>query len=105
MADWKHNFIECINYIPFLVTSTRTNGLPSGQVNLIRVLESLIIAGITGAIVMYGVQIKLDEQMAGIKTQMAELKARMAEDRAHNISRIDRVEDRMAAMHGMAGGK
>lgn len=96
MADWKQSVIE---HTPFLIAATRGGGEMVNKLNLTRVLESLIIAGITGGIVMYGVQQKLDAQMAEMRVQMVELKTRLSEDRAESIVRDRRIEDRVDSLH------
>lgn len=96
MADWKQSVIE---HTPFLIAATRGGGEMVNKLNLTRVLESLIIAGITGGIVMYGVQQKLDAQMAEMRVQMVELKTRLSEDRAESIVRDRRIEDRVGSLH------
>ena len=96
MADWKQQIVE---HTPFLIAATRGGGEMVNKLNLTRVLESLIIAGITGGIVMYGVQQKLDAQMSEIKAQMVEVKARLSEDRTESIVRDRRIEDRVDSIH------
>lgn len=97
MTDWKQAVIE---HLPFVLA---TGAQAPAKMNTTRVLESLIIAGITGAITMYGVQQRLDAQMAEIKAQMAEVKSRIAEDRAEAIRRDLRIEDRIDGIHARNG--
>jgi hypothetical protein len=78
--------------VPFLMTAANANGQ---KFNTTRILEGLIIAGITGAITLYGVQQKMDVQIAEIKTQMQKFEVRAAEDRAESIIRDRRLEDQI----------
>ncbi len=100
MTDWKHSLAE---HIPFMLAATRL-GEVSGKINTTRILESLIIAGITGGIVMYGVQQKLDTQMAELKAQMSDFKVRLAEERSEAISRTNKIEARIDAFHIQPSG-
>lgn len=98
---------EHAQFIPFVLATRRTaDGVLTGsaKLNTSRVLEGLVIAGITGAIVMYGVQQKLDAQLAELKAQMAQLQTRMMEQKAEINARENRLEDKLDS-HVMAGRK
>ena len=108
MADWKQSLIEHMPHLPFIL-ATRANGVAvTARMNTTRILESLIIAGITGGIVMYGVQSKLDVQMAELRLQMIEVKSRFNDERNEAIAREARVQARIdsvqsSVMSGMNG--
>jgi hypothetical protein len=104
MIDW-HQIADNLPHLSSLFMVTKTNGnMPRGRVNTTRVLESLIIAGVTGAITMYGIQIKLDAQMAEIRAQMVEMKLRANEDRMEALRRDVRIEDRVESLYSSTNG-
>jgi len=110
MADWKQSFLDLIPTVPFFMV-TKNGVLQDSKVNTTRVLESLIIAGITGSIIMYGVQQKLDVQMSELRVQINEVKVRIADEKHEAANRIERVDDKiedhikqvMQSMSGQSG--
>jgi len=109
MTDWKHALLE---HSPFFMAITKLNGNLGAKFNTTRVLEGLIIAGITGAITLYGVQQKMDVQIAQIQVQMLKYEQRSAEDRAANAAasaeaalRDRRIEDRINYLHAPTIGR
>ena len=106
MADWKHLLLEHADKIPFFLATRAGDGPAMNRLNTTRIMESLIIAGITGGIVMYGAQMKLDAQMAEqrafnaeIRMMFADMKRDMKDDRQDSVERDRRVEDRINALH------
>ncbi len=95
LAD-KH---DLWSHLPFFLAATRV-GEAGSRLNTTRIMESLIIAGLTGAITLYGVQQKMDVQISEIKSQMAKFEVRAAEDRAEALARDRRIEDRIEKNHG-----
>lgn len=94
--------MDAIHHAPFILAVGQTN-----KINTTRVLESLIIAGITGGIVMYGAQAKLDAQMTEmravsmeLRVQFAELKSIIKDEHIESLSRDNRLDDRINALHG-----
>lgn len=86
------------SHVPFFLAATRV-GEVGNRLNTTRIMESLIIAGLTGAITLYGVQQKMDVQISEIRSQMAKCEVRAAEDRAEALARDRRIEDRIEKNH------
>ena len=95
MDEFRHLLSEHPNWLPFFLVARRASdsgSLPEVRLNTAKLIEALLIAGITGGVVMYGVQMKLDAQMADLRSQIAMLQTRIAEQRAESASRADRIE-------------
>jgi hypothetical protein len=85
---WKTEIGQWANgVIPFLLTAGK-----QPHWNLQRVLEGLLIAGITAWGTMYGVQKQLEVEIANIRVSMAEQKADTREMLRAVTSREDRIE-------------
>jgi hypothetical protein len=104
MSEWKQFLVEQLHThahaIPFMLATRRaTDGIAlPAKLNLTRVLEALIIAGVTGAISMYGMQLKQESQMSEIKYEIAQLQVRFAESRAETNAVLNKHEDRLDAL-------
>lgn len=84
------NIPDFAQFIPFaLVTGKQPH------FNTQRVLEGLIIAGITGAITLYGVQKQLEADLANIRASVAEQKADTKEMVRAIVEREDRIENKI----------
>jgi len=84
MTDWK-------TFVPFVLATGQHPPL-----NMTRVIESLIIAAVTGAITMWGVQQQVQVEINALKVQNVRIEAALAELQ-NGVHRIDVAQARAEA--------
>lgn len=58
------------DYIPFMMTDEKIDNWIGGKVIMKRVIEALLIAAVTGGIVLYGTQQQIKENIQSVKAQL-----------------------------------
>jgi cell division protein FtsB len=84
MNDWK-------TLIPFVLATGQHPPL-----NITRVIESLIIAAVTGAVTMWGVQQQVQVEIMALKAQNSRIEAQLTELQA-GVHRLDVAQARAEA--------
>lgn len=84
MTDWK-------TFIPFVLATGQHPPL-----NMTRVIESLIIAAVTGTVTMWGVQQQVQTEIEQIKEQSRRIEASLVELQ-QSVHRIDVAQVRAEA--------
>lgn len=84
MTDWK-------TLIPFVLATGQHPPL-----NMTRVIESLIIAAVTGAVTMWGVQQQVQTEIAQLKAQNARIEVAL-DELQKGVHRIDVAQARAEA--------